>query len=146
MNGGYGDQRQIDRMLLDSGIRIKAVRRIILSSLISFGRPVSHSQLKQVEPVKTYDRVTIYRTLRTLQKGGLVHAVRGTDGITRFCAHPPAARGCPGNHPHFVCEHCGRMVCLIDQRMPRVKVPEKYTVEGKQFLVFGLCEGCNTGR
>jgi len=132
----------VDSLLEAAGIRIKAARTHILSSLIRFGRPVSHSELTSEEAVEKYDRVTVYRTLKTLQKGGLVHAVRGTDGITRYCAHSPAAGGCPGDHPHFICRCCGKMVCLSDQRMSRVEVPEGYTVEGKQFLVFGMCDEC----
>ena len=76
--------------------------------------------------------------------------MQGIDGVWRFCAHGEGADGCPGDHPHFLCLECGRMFCLADQKMPRVKVPAGVEVEGKQFVVYGRCAECavqkKTGR
>jgi Fur family ferric uptake transcriptional regulator/Fur family zinc uptake transcriptional regulator len=88
------------------------------------------------------DKVTLYRTLQTLKTYGIVHQVQGLDGVWRFCAHDPESKGCPGDHPHFLCLHCGKMICLTGQRLPRVEVPEGMTVEGKQFVVYGCCSEC----
>ncbi|MDR1622948.1 MAG: transcriptional repressor, partial [Synergistaceae bacterium] len=68
--------------------------------------------------------------------------VQGTDGIVRFCLREPSGGGCVGNHPHFLCRKCGRMICLPGQSLPYVEVSEGTVVEGKQLLVFGLCSRC----
>ena len=90
------------------------------------------------------DRVTVYRTLGTLNDAHLLHAVTGTDGVGRFQAHDLSGPGCPGDHPHFLCTVCGAMRCLHDQHLPWVQVPEGATVEGKQFVVYGRCAACNS--
>ena len=72
----------------------------------------------------------------------IVHRVQGPDGVWRFCAHDREAEGCPGDHPHFLCLECGRMMCIVDQRMARVKVPDGCEVKGKQMVVYGLCPRC----
>jgi Fur family ferric uptake transcriptional regulator/Fur family zinc uptake transcriptional regulator len=88
------------------------------------------------------DRVTLYRTLASLVKKCVAHQVQGPDGAWRFCSHRPTDNGCPGNHPHFLCESCGTMICLTDQSLTRVEVPDGYAIAGKQFVVYGKCSGC----
>ncbi|MDR1944462.1 MAG: transcriptional repressor, partial [Synergistaceae bacterium] len=60
----------------------------------------------------------------------------------RFCAHHPGKSDCPGNHPHFLCLACGKMFCLIDQRLPRIDMPEGCEVRGKQLVIYGKCPSC----
>lgn len=116
---------------------------MILELLFAQGSPLSHGEiLSRID--EHLDRVTLYRTLETLKKAGIVHQVQGIDGVWRFCAHDEDSSGCPGDHPHFLCLDCGRMFCITDQRMPRVTVPEGIEVEGKQFVVYGRCAECAT--
>jgi Fur family ferric uptake transcriptional regulator/Fur family zinc uptake transcriptional regulator len=51
-------------------------------------------------------------------------------------------KGCPGNHPHFICTACGTMICLLDRTLGRMDVPDGYEVSGKQFVIYGLCAKC----
>lgn len=88
------------------------------------------------------DRVTLYRTLTTLQEVGLVHRVQGKDGVWHYCAHPPRNEGCPGNHPHFLCIRCAGMLCLTGQALPWIEIPAEMNVIGKQLVVYGLCTEC----
>ncbi len=88
------------------------------------------------------DRVTLYRTLTTLQKAGLVHRVQGREGVWHFCAHMPRADRCPDNHPHFLCVQCGQMRCLTDQSIPYIAIDEGERVTGKQLVASGLCSVC----
>lgn len=131
------------RTLLRSvSLRVTPVRAAILGYLLKFGRPVSHADLWRRKKIRAFNRVTVYRTLLTLQSRGIVHAVQGTDGVWRYCAHSLSQEHCPGNHPHFVCKKCRRMSCLLGQTMPYVEVPEDTVVEAKQFVVYGICPEC----
>lgn len=129
------------KMMTDAGLRATKQRTVVLKLLIEKGSPLSHSEISSMlkEPL---DKVTLYRTLQTLQSVGIVHQVQGLDGVWRFCAHDKDAEGCPGDHPHFLCLHCGKMTCLTDQRLPRVEVPAGIKVEGKQLVVYGCCAEC----
>ena len=128
--------------LMGAGLRATPVRRDVLAALTAAGYPVSRQELAALPGIEAHDRVTLYRTLNRLKAAGLVHAVQGMDGVWRFCAHPPRTPGCPGNHPHFLCRRCGRMRCLIGQRLPHVEVPPDVEVEGKQLVIYGLCADC----
>ncbi len=132
----------VEKILILKNIRPTPVRRDILELLYSEACPLTAGEIISLQKSKAADRVTIYRTLYTLAEGGLVHQVQGLDGAWRFCAHPPAKHGCPGNHPHFLCRECGSMRCLTEQRLPRVEVPADVEVKGKQLVVYGLCKAC----
>lgn len=127
-------------LLNSAGLRATASRLEIFAHLLRQRRPLSHQEIMAKLP--GYDRVTLYRTLNALTSAGLVHAVRGLEGVWRFCAHSPRHEGCPGNHPHFLCVDCGLMICLAGQRLPHVEVPPDVEVRGKQLLVYGRCERC----
>ncbi len=132
-------------LLRAAGLRRTKARAAVLGLLRASRRPRSHQGILATPDAEGLDRVTLYRTLAALERGGLVHRVQGTDGAWRFCFHAPERPGCPGDHPHFLCRRCGRMTCLHGQTLPWVAVPEGTVVEGKQLVVHGLCAGCAGG-
>ena len=107
-------------LLRSASLRVTPVRLAVLGHLLKYGRPVSHADLWRRKKIRSFNRVTVYRTLLTLQSRTIVHAVQGTDGVWRYCAHALSREHCPGNHPHFVCKKCRRMSCLLGQTMPYV--------------------------
>lgn len=107
------------------------------------GRPIPHSELEKRDKLKGFNRVTLYRTLETLENKKLVHSILGIDGVWYYCLHSSEAKGCPGNHAHFICKVCGKMICLKDQPIPEIKVPEGCQILGKQLLAYGICSECN---
>jgi Fur family ferric uptake transcriptional regulator len=132
----------VEKILTGRKIRPTPVRRNLLKLLTREARPLTAGEIISLQKSKAFDRVTVYRTLYTLAESGLVHRVQGLDGAWRFCAHPPAEHGCPGNHPHFLCRECGSMRCLTEQQLPWVRVPTDVEVEGKQLVVYGVCSSC----
>ena len=118
------------------------MRLQVLDCLVRERYPISQPDLARLPGLEACDRVTLYRTLKLLRSAGLVHTVQGIDGTWRFCAHELKGTGCPGNHPHFLCQSCGGMICLIAQMLPHVGVPPAVLVRGKQLVVYGLCGAC----
>lgn len=121
-------------------LKVTPMRLSILEHLIEKGQPLSHAEIQTALP--DIDRVTLYRTLASFVKKSIVHQVQGLDGAWRFCAHPDTGPGCPGNHPHFLCTSCGKMVCLLDQNMPRIDAPDNFDILGKQLVAYGRCPEC----
>jgi Fur family ferric uptake transcriptional regulator/Fur family zinc uptake transcriptional regulator len=127
-------------MIKAASLRVTPGRVEILKVLVDAARPLSHSEVQEKIPLA--DRVTVYRTLEIFVKKEAAHQVQGPDGAWRFCAQPLDTAECPGNHPHFLCLSCGKMICLPDQKLPRVHVPDGFSVGGKQLVVYGKCDGC----
>jgi len=127
-------------------VRVTDHRVCVLEALSSEARPLSHHELLARVSSHRIDRVTLYRVLGVLAEASLIHQVQGTDGVWRFCDHGKSLSGCPGGHPHFMCERCSTMWCLEGDRMPRIEVPEGFVVSHKQMLVLGICPDCHDSK
>jgi Fur family transcriptional regulator, ferric uptake regulator len=132
------------QLLMKNGLRRTAARELILQLLTDAGRPLSHQDiLKKRKGAGSFDRVTVYRTLETLQEAGLLHRIQGMDGTWRFCRHKyESLDQCAGNHIHFLCSRCDQMSCLPEQPLPWVAPPAGATIHSKQLVVHGLCAAC----
>ncbi len=124
------------------GLRKTRARKVVLQVLNDTDRPLSHQEIAAQEETRILDRVTLYRTLTTLQKAGLLHRVQGIDGVWRFRGHHTHSGKCGGNHIHFLCLECSQMSCLPEQPLPWVKEPDSAEVFGKQLVVYGRCAQC----
>ena len=133
------------KFLREKGMKVTALRRQVLELFFEQQEPMSHAEvLKRLTASGLKpDRVSLYRVLSAFSDAQIVHEIQGTDGTVRFCLHNSSLDRCPGNHPHFLCRECGRMLCLHEQPLPRVEVPEGTIIEGKQMLIFGLCPQCS---
>lgn len=128
-----------------AGLRATSGRIRALAAIDAASAPLTHADLARQPELRDLDAITLYRLLDAFAERGLVHRVQGTDGVWRTCAQPRGQRGCPGNHPHFLCADCGAMACLTDQPLPRVQPPEGATVRARHFLAVGRCAACETG-
>ncbi len=132
------------QVLRENGLKSTAAREAVMQLLGDAGRPLSHQDiLKKATGKACLERVTVYRTLETLQRKGLLHRIQGTDGTWRFCMHRSESSGeCAGNHIHFLCSQCGQMSCLPEQPLPWVSAPAGAIIHSKQLVVHGLCAAC----
>lgn len=124
-----------------ANLRVTKARIRILDILEARDMPMAHTEILNL--AQDIDRVTLYRVLDSLVAASLVHKVQGTDGTWRFCAHEDDGQTCPGGHAHFLCEKCGQMFCLTDQKIPHFELPNAFTVSHKQVLILGLCDACH---
>src|SRR5262245_35435870 len=97
------------------GLRRTPVRVGVIDLLSKSDRPISVPQI--VGKLKGVDIVTVYRTLNTFVRKGLVHRVRGEDRSWRYAASPSEPHA-EHRHPHFVCEECGKVECLQKSVIP----------------------------
>lgn len=132
------------QLLIAAGLRHTKARSLVLEMLNSVDRPLSHQEIAAEPEIGRLDRVTLYRTLTTLQQAGLLHRVQGVDGVWRFRGHRTRSGKCGGDHIHFLCVDCGRMSCLPEQSLPWVKEPDGAEVFGKQLVVYGRCAECKS--
>ena len=128
-----------------AGLRATQGRIRALAAIEAAPAPLTHADLARLPELRDLDAITLYRLLDAFAERGLVHRVQGTDGVWRTCAQPRGQPGCPGNHPHFLCADCGAMVCLTDQPLAHVRVPEGAMVLARHFLVVGRCTACAQG-
>src|SRR5215813_11076562 len=106
----------IEKLLKRAKLRRTPVRGGTLEVLARASRPLGAVEILEKLPPHT-DAVTVYRTLNTYTKKGVAHRVRGEDRVWRYALGDPHDSA-PHQHPHFVCEECGKVECLREAEIP----------------------------
>ena len=139
------DDDSVSRLLKRSKLRRTPVRAGVLEILLKAARPLGAVEILEKLPPHT-DAVTVYRTLNTFTGKHVLHRIRGEDRVWRYAlgdAHETAAH----QHPHFVCESCGKVECLKGAEIPAgfigsLGVAGNYTIRYPEVLLHGLCPKC----
>jgi Fur family ferric uptake transcriptional regulator len=134
-------------MLKLAGLRRTPVRLGVLRVLARSTEPLAVPAILERLPEHT-DAVTVYRTLNSFTRKRLVHRVRGEDRTWRYAlSHATSAPA--HQHPHFVCEQCGRVECIEQANIPdrfvkSLGLDERYLVSYAEVLLHGRCPRCRT--
>ncbi|MHC4557890.1 MAG: Fur family transcriptional regulator [Planctomycetota bacterium] len=132
---------QVHDMLKAAKLYCTYNRVAILKMLMKAGKPLSQDQIAQRSGKKRFDKVTIYRTLESLLRVGLVHKAYMEKRAWHFeLAHNCTESQC---HPHFTCTSCGDTHCLTEISLPMAKSPHKgFVIHRQQVRLEGLCPAC----
>jgi len=130
------------RQMLKSAKLYRTAGRVsVLKALLKADGALRQDQIAERLGKKRFDKVTIYRTLESLVKVGLVHKAF----VQRRAGHFELAHNCSETqcHPHFTCTNCGRTHCLTDMSIPVVKKRHKgFLIQRQQTRLEGLCPAC----
>jgi Fe2+ or Zn2+ uptake regulation protein len=132
----------IDNMLKNTGLYHTENRVLILKMLFKAGKPLSQEKISRHSENNHFDKVTIYRTLESLVKAGLVHKAF----INKRASHYELAHRCTEKqcHPHFTCTECGSTHCLVGLSIPMAAANFKgFTITHQQVHLEGLCPACS---
>jgi len=132
---------QARRMLKTARLYCTESRLTILEVLAKAGKPLSQDQIARQSGEKHFDKVTIYRTLESLLRVGLVHKAFMEKRACYFeLAHNCTEHQC---HPHLTCSSCGDTHCLTQISLPMAKSPHQgFVIHRQQVRLEGLCPRC----
>ncbi|REG84058.1 Fur family transcriptional regulator [Algoriphagus antarcticus] len=122
-------------------LRITDCRREIIREFLDKQVALAHSDLEESLDSQ-FDRVTIYRTLKTFVDKDVVHKVLDDSGATKYalCSHDDEEHN--HEHVHFKCEVCGETTCLEAITLPNIKLPQGFKKKEMSLLVQGVCNKC----
>ena len=99
------------KRLRSVGLRATSTRIAILCQFSKATHPLSHSQMVEALGDICADQATVYRTLVTFSKQGLIREVGRVHGVARYEFNQDSSE--PHKvHPHFVCSLCGSISCM----------------------------------
>jgi Fe2+ or Zn2+ uptake regulation protein len=82
---------------------------------------------------------TVNRTLHTLAQIGAASIVEGSSQVRRYDGHV-------GDHQHFKCTVCNRIIDFHDDMLENIAIPkfisENYEVHRKTVFFEGVCDKC----
>jgi Fur family transcriptional regulator, ferric uptake regulator len=125
------------------GLRSTGQRRVIIDTFFESSEHLTLDQL--LKRVKASDpRVgyaTVYRTMKMLVEGGIVHEHKFGDGFTRFELADSEA-----HHDHLICVECGKIEefeePLIEELQARIATRHGFQVTDHKHEIYGVCASC----
>jgi Fur family ferric uptake transcriptional regulator len=92
-----------------------------------------------------FDRITLYRTLKTFEKSGIIHqAIDGTnESKFALCHQDCTEHAHHDNHAHFLCTACGETICLENVIHPSFSLPKNYSLKKVHLALSGVCANCH---
>lgn len=135
---------EIIDILEKHNIKPTPMRMLVLESLMVNNENQSLTQL--TETLYPADRITIYRTLKTFIKQGLVHSIETLKNGTVFalCSENCSPQKHAHTHPHFICKECHQVTCLENQtyHLTSNTSKENYSIDEIEVNIKGLCPTC----
>src|SRR5262245_58824379 len=134
-------EEELERRCRTLGVPLTVQRREVLRSvLLRQDHPTPDAVFEDVaKRVSGISRATVYRTLDTLARLGLVVRVGHPGAAIRYDAHT-------ARHHHLVCESCGAIRDLEDEGLNALAVPDLRTsgfrVRDWSVHFRGLCSRC----
>ena len=135
--------KEIEKRLNDNGVRPTAMRILIYKYIAEKEVAVALTDIENA--FAKADRTTLYRTLKTFEEKGIVHQIDDGTHISKFALCEP---GCNCEleqdlHLHFHCTNCDETVCLTEQKIPHINLPDGYVAEDANLVLKGICEKCS---
>lgn len=129
------------------GLRSTGQRRVIIDTFFKAAEHITLDQLLKL--VRSVDGrigyATVYRTMKMLADGGIVHERKFGDGFTRYELADDQA-----HHDHLICLSCGSITefeePLIEELQQRVAARYDFEVTEHKHELYGLCSACRGKR
>jgi len=131
------------QILKNYQLRSTTSREAILDLFVRNGFALSYSDIEH-KIATSFDRVTVYRTLKTFLDKGVIHKVLDNEGGLKYalCSEPCSTHEHHHEHVHFKCEKCGQTNCLESVTIPPVALPKGFSVKEMNLLIQGKCNKC----
>ena len=133
--------QEIEKILENKSIPITPMRQLVLSEFLKTNHSISLAELEEI--LETADRSTIYRTLKTFEKKGLIHSIQENNTTQYLFCHDHCDEDNHHDyHLHFFCTECKNTVCLENINFQNVDFPKDYLIKELKFVANGVCKTC----
>jgi len=135
--------KKIEDFLIQKQVKPTAMRLLVYKFL---EKQLVATSLTDIElAFDKVERTTIYRTLKTFENNGLVHKIDDGSGIAKFalCEDQCNCDLETDLHLHFHCTNCNETICLTEQKIPHINLPQGFKAIDANLVVKGICNKCN---
>lgn len=129
----------VEQILKYHNLKSTGCRKFIISKLLNNNSALSENEIKKALP-DLFDRVTFYRSLKTLEEKNIIHRIVLHDSTVKYALNNEALP--KGEHAHFHCIKCDVVTCLETEVQAPVAMPEGFSVNSVEVLLEGTCPDC----
>lgn len=132
----------IEELLKKKKLNVTDIRRHILLLLHKPGAALTQKEMEEALETSqgSVDRVTLYRTIKTLVQKKIIHPITIDANTVRYKL---IGEFKSGDHPHFLCCQCNHVTCMPQLSIDDDMLPIGYSVRTSQIVVEGFCSNCN---
>ena len=93
--------------------------------------------------LKDYNRVTLYRTIKTFVKKGIIHQIAMSDGDLSYalCKETCVEKTHSHDHVHLKCKECEDVFCVEIGGLPTINLGN-HQMDSMEIQAIGTCESC----
>jgi Fur family ferric uptake transcriptional regulator len=113
----------------------------LLSAMMHYGSAMPFAKMQQ--KLGATDRITLYRTLKTLVDKGVIHKASFDQDETYYalCASTCAHEAHQHDHIHFKCLKCASVSCIYLDESPQFSVKGLH-IQSININAEGVCSAC----
>ncbi|MFD2554396.1 Fur family transcriptional regulator [Sphingobacterium tabacisoli] len=132
-------------LLRKNKLKITQPRLRVLEIISEKTSALSQPELEKIVG-KDIDRVTLYRILGSFEEKGILHKVFDLNGTATYaiCSTKCSAHHHHDQHIHFICSVCNSVYCLDEVSVPKINIPNNFSLHSIAINAVGLCDQCNS--
>ena len=131
----------VEKILHQYNLKNTGCRKFILNELLGSHTALTENEIKTSFP-DLFDRVTFYRTLKTLEDAGAIHKIVLQDNTIKYAISETSS--CENDiHSHFHCNKCDEVFCLHNKIQLQVELPAGFIQHHVSMVINGVCAACH---
>lgn len=137
--------KEFGSTLKSYNLKITQPRLRVLQLISEKKTAISQPELEKILGAEI-DRVTLYRILSSFEEKGILHKVFDLNGTATYaiCSTKCSAHHHHDQHVHFICSVCNSVFCLDEIAIPKIKLPDNFSLHAIAINAVGLCSACQT--
>lgn len=133
---------EIEKVLKTHDVRPTAIRLLMYKFLLERDVAVALNDIES--GFDKSERTTLYRTIKTFEKHGLVHQIDDGTGVAKYALdEPETGKLSQDLHLHFHCTNCNETICLTDHKIPHISLPKGFVTQDMNLVLKGTCDKCH---
>lgn len=130
-----------EEILQEHDLKNTSCRKYVITRLLNSHSALSEDEIKETFP-NLFDRVTLYRTLKTLEEKDIIHKIVLNDHSIKY-ALSDNQNNEDMLHSHFHCERCDDVLCLHGHTHVDAELPQRFVRKKVYVVIEGLCANCS---
>jgi Fur family ferric uptake transcriptional regulator len=134
-----------ETILKEKGLRVTPFREKFLQIFLNSNVALSVSDIEN--QLGEFDRITLYRTIKSFTKKGVIHEIVMPGDIKKLALCPVECSGGKDhhehNHIHFHCKNCKEIYCIETNQLPQLNL-KGYAIDQVEVQVSGTCLNCQS--
>lgn len=134
---------EFKQILRTNNLKVTQPRLRVLNLISEKTTAISQPELEKILGTEI-DRVTLYRILASFEEKGILHKVFDLNGTATYaiCSTKCSEHHHHDQHVHFICSVCNSVFCLDEIAVPKINIPNNFSLHSIAINAVGLCDAC----